>query len=310
MILTCPQCGSRFSLKAELLAPNGRKVRCASCKHTWHQLPDPAELGETLPADTDEDIEADFAKLEEQAIQQKEDFIGEDIPKALRPDSRSAAGADDDSGKRSYARRRMIVGGVLGVVAILLPAAIVLILAQNTLVRVWPASYALYDALGVANPVDGEGLVFEKTSASLKKADDGTILLVVEGQIINLKSEDRRVPMIEASLRDGAGESISRWMIAPPEDIVPAEGAMPFTAETEFEHDKAVSVNLRFMAGSAVSKTVLEDGGNSPVPHADDTAHPTGHEEASESPAHGDAPLHQESQPAHTPNSDHHSDHH
>lgn len=43
MILTCPACGTRYVVKDGAIPQDGRQVRCASCKHRWHQDPDPAE---------------------------------------------------------------------------------------------------------------------------------------------------------------------------------------------------------------------------------------------------------------------------
>lgn len=37
MIITCPQCDSRFVVPSTLFASGGRKVKCASCKHVWYQ---------------------------------------------------------------------------------------------------------------------------------------------------------------------------------------------------------------------------------------------------------------------------------
>ena len=45
MILTCPSCGTQYAVKDGAIPPQGRQVRCASCKHSWHQDPEggPAE---------------------------------------------------------------------------------------------------------------------------------------------------------------------------------------------------------------------------------------------------------------------------
>lgn len=37
MILTCPACATQYRLKDGAIPPEGRTVRCASCKHKWHQ---------------------------------------------------------------------------------------------------------------------------------------------------------------------------------------------------------------------------------------------------------------------------------
>jgi predicted Zn finger-like uncharacterized protein len=37
MILTCPNCAARYQVDPAKFQPDGRKVRCAKCGHTWHQ---------------------------------------------------------------------------------------------------------------------------------------------------------------------------------------------------------------------------------------------------------------------------------
>ena len=41
MILTCPSCGTQYVVKDGAIPPEGRQVRCAACKHSWHQDPMP-----------------------------------------------------------------------------------------------------------------------------------------------------------------------------------------------------------------------------------------------------------------------------
>jgi predicted Zn finger-like uncharacterized protein len=45
MILTCPSCGTQYVVKDGAIPPEGRQVRCAACKHSWHQQPEGAEAG-------------------------------------------------------------------------------------------------------------------------------------------------------------------------------------------------------------------------------------------------------------------------
>ena len=52
MILTCPNCGTQYVVKDGAIPPQGRQVRCASCKHSWHQ--DPEDVAESeVTADSD-----------------------------------------------------------------------------------------------------------------------------------------------------------------------------------------------------------------------------------------------------------------
>lgn len=43
MILTCPNCGTQYVVKDDAIPPQGRQVRCAACKHSWHEGPTTAE---------------------------------------------------------------------------------------------------------------------------------------------------------------------------------------------------------------------------------------------------------------------------
>ena len=43
MILTYPTCGTHYVVKYGAIPPQGRQVRCSSCKHSWHQDPELSE---------------------------------------------------------------------------------------------------------------------------------------------------------------------------------------------------------------------------------------------------------------------------
>ena len=63
MILICPACGTQYVVKEGAIPPAGRKVRCASCKHSWHQDPEPADPPPAAVADDEETI-AEAALIE------------------------------------------------------------------------------------------------------------------------------------------------------------------------------------------------------------------------------------------------------
>ena len=51
MILTCPDCGTQYVVKDGAIPPEGRQVRCAACKHSWHQGPGPSESAADVEAE-------------------------------------------------------------------------------------------------------------------------------------------------------------------------------------------------------------------------------------------------------------------
>ena len=53
MILTCPACDTKYVVKDDAIPPGGRQVRCASCKHSWHQDPEAVAAEPVTAADVD-----------------------------------------------------------------------------------------------------------------------------------------------------------------------------------------------------------------------------------------------------------------
>ncbi|HEV8407816.1 MAG TPA: zinc-ribbon domain-containing protein [Sphingomicrobium sp.] len=67
MILTCPSCGTQYVVKDGAIAPGGRQVRCASCKHSWHQNPE--DSGEIAASPEAEENAVAHSSLEEAATE-------------------------------------------------------------------------------------------------------------------------------------------------------------------------------------------------------------------------------------------------
>lgn len=50
MILTCPECTTTYSIPDGTVRPEGRKVKCQKCAHTWIATPEPDPASATTPA--------------------------------------------------------------------------------------------------------------------------------------------------------------------------------------------------------------------------------------------------------------------
>src|SRR5690349_24939830 len=66
MILTCPNCGTQYVVKDGTIPPEGRQVRCAACKHSWHQEPEEMAAAEVAPEPALETTEAEEIGDDEQ----------------------------------------------------------------------------------------------------------------------------------------------------------------------------------------------------------------------------------------------------
>jgi predicted Zn finger-like uncharacterized protein len=76
MILTCPACDTKYVVKDDAIPAGGRQVRCASCKHSWHQEPEGAvveaeSVAINFEAHAEEEVaEAPLAEAPQQAVEE------------------------------------------------------------------------------------------------------------------------------------------------------------------------------------------------------------------------------------------------
>ena len=92
MILTCPACDTKYVVKEDAIPPQGRQVRCASCKHSWHQDPEltlaePAsdgiiDLGGPPPPGSSEEPAAEVPA----DAQAEDEIAGEPQPQPVEPE--------------------------------------------------------------------------------------------------------------------------------------------------------------------------------------------------------------------------------
>ena len=109
MILTCPECSTKYVVKDGAIPPGGRQVRCASCKHSWHQDPEasadaPSEnqsIAEAAMIDPSSGPEAEQRAFEEAAIRDEVAGVADDPDVAAAasehgPESEPAAPPERD----------------------------------------------------------------------------------------------------------------------------------------------------------------------------------------------------------------------
>jgi predicted Zn finger-like uncharacterized protein len=225
MILTCPQCATRYLLPAHTLAPDGRRVKCSSCHEIWHQLPDISEM-ETAK-------EGSF----------------EEIPQGVRPlpDGANLPILQEEELPPPDPRGRVF--GFAAAAAVFFVIFGGLLMLQGPVVKKWPFSKSFYAMLGHHFPVPGEGLGFDAIAAAAEPDSAGEKISIT-GKILNPTANPEEVPMIEAQMLSETGEVLDRWVIRPPAPTVVAQGDLSFSTDYLIATPGAAhSINLQFIPG-------------------------------------------------------------
>ena len=262
MILTCPSCGTHYVVKDGAIPPEGRQVRCASCKHSWHQDAPAMELtdevqasGEAEPADDEESIvEATVIEprsgpeLEERAYEEAmidEDADAESMTETApvapiaepAPEAAPAAASDWDAPPQAEAADedfspfaapdetapRRSRGPLLTVLIIAIIVAAAVAAFWFFAPTQWKERVGLGN--GGASP-----LALVTTHMDRQQLESGNELLTVTGRVINPTSREQDVPPLQAQLRTKAGKVVYSWVIAPPARTLAAGASASFNS--------------------------------------------------------------------------------
>ena len=234
MILTCPECATRYFVPDETLGASGRTVRCTHCKTSWHAEPEaPLELvvdeeqGAVAAAQPAYDLDVEPASPAE--------LPGEELPKLFRD--------------RVRTRRRLRKAATAGAVWGLLAAALVTLVAAAALFRVdvvqaWPNAASAYAAVGL--PVNATGLVLEHTQADQAFAQ-GKPALVVRGSIRNVRDAAVRTPALKITLLNKEGRQVKTQIAEPAEPLIPPGSERYFAVDVLDPPSTVTDVEVRFL---------------------------------------------------------------
>jgi predicted Zn finger-like uncharacterized protein len=235
MILTCPNCATRYTVKDAAMPPQGRTVRCKKCGHSWFATAPEAVSAVTfaeeampqlspagpLPA-PDAERKAAVADDEPAAVVTAE-AVATVAPEAtvspdnlasfgFRPETRPAAGSGKD-------RRLVVIAGW----ALLLLSILVLLWSayryREQVVGAWPRAASLYAWIGW--PVRTGNLILSDVQYG-RRVENHHALLVVSGSLRNLSGQSQPVPPLQVLLRDGSGKVLQRYLFAPPVRVLKA----------------------------------------------------------------------------------------
>lgn len=231
MILTCPDCATRYFVDDRRLGPIGRTVRCASCGATWRaQTEDEAPL--ELSASKEERVAA--SRIDEPLSFKPvdpQDLPAPELPKAFRAKQEQKRRV-----RRIAAAGAVWAGLALGFAALMFCAWVF----RVDVVRVFPRAAAAYALVRV----NATGLQFEGVDATPATDDAGAVL--VQGRLRNVVSERAAVPLIRITLLDKKGIRMKQRVIQVDQDWIAPGGTLPFQARLSDPRAGAADVDVSF----------------------------------------------------------------
>jgi len=183
MILTCPNCGTRYQMDRTYLAPPGAEVRCAKCLTVWfHEVSE-----KDVSPDEDHDETSVIANIEAASI----------------------AEAPVEATKQTANRTRPALVAGLGALTIFFGTFFWAAIAfRHEIATVWPQSERIYALVGLQ--VNAQGLAFEEITQEWL-TEDGANVLQISGRVVNVSERELTVPAIRVSLRDMEEREIYTW---------------------------------------------------------------------------------------------------
>lgn len=205
MILSCPSCHTRYVVPDSAIGPQGRSVRCASCKHSWFQPPAVLDLGDDRSSDT---VSIAPAAIPEPPPPPP--------PSASIPIPRDRYDEPPPAGPPFRARRNPARLWTLAAIAFALTLS-----GVAAAVYVWGLP-GWVEALGVTSATAEPDLLIELSeNQDHRTLADNTIYFAASGTIVNPTDREQKVPPMLAELRDAQGRIVYSWTIRPPIAMLP-----------------------------------------------------------------------------------------
>jgi len=270
MILTCPSCGTQYVVKEGAIPPDGRQVRCASCKHSWHQNPEEhAQASEPPP------VEEAAAETEDRAVEEAPDQAAapatdedESLAEATLIEPRSGPELEQrayeeavDEGEAAAAPQTSTIEREDEQTSVtdlprppeaeaqedefapfpdhedgpkqgspILAIAIVIVIIIAIAAAFWFLAPADLQARLGIRGAGTSPLALVTTHMDRQRLESGNELLTVTGRVINPTSREQQVPPLQAQLKTQAGKVVYTWTIAPPTHSLAAGASASFNS--------------------------------------------------------------------------------
>lgn len=279
MKIICPACSADYAIANDMLGPNGRKVKCATCSHVWRALPEPEE---EIVSQEDASFEAEETVSDEQAAidramaemeagddgseafpqttmraRREEDTDPFDVEEVVASGPVGAADVSVDPGVRRRVRLKGSGPSKFGIfmrmaLKVATPVAVAAglaglafaIPAREAVVRALPDTAKLYAMIGL--PVNVRGVEFSQFTAE-RSTVAGLSVLTIEGSVSNVV--DRSVPLgpLRLALMGGEGQELFVWRVQPTSDMLDPEQTIAIASELTAPPPNVNGVAVRFL---------------------------------------------------------------
>lgn len=203
MILECSECRTRYLVADTAIGPEGRTVRCASCKHSWFQ--EPAALDLTARADP----------VGEPPVREMPSPMVATASAVRGPVQQAEATDVPFRPRRNPARRQMVTAVAVGLVMLVGVGAML-----------FSGEPIIATELGIGQAISSP-LKIQQYPIDRRDLPTGSELFAVSGRIVNPSNTRQPVPNIRAELRDGPSDAsrvVFSWSITPPRrSLAPGE---------------------------------------------------------------------------------------
>ena len=279
MLVTCPNCSSRYQVPDMTLGMKGRTVRCSRCGNQWAQ-PFVAAQPEARPKRPEARMVTDPPRERRPEPVMVSTFQNDEpeddlLAAAMRQEeSGDASGEPDEDGGNPFdriaemmaeqppapipdmfatpsmerrPRRRgtlvLVILAILLVVAVLGGAAYFL---QDRLISRVPGAAKIFEETHLRHEVPGAGLEFQSVGAD-RTTQDGHEALVVRGVIANGTETTRDIPPMRLALYDGP-TMVQEKIADPPQPKIDAKGTVSFRITLDLPDPHATRFEVTFGA--------------------------------------------------------------
>src|SRR3569832_1814582 len=234
MILTCPECATRYFVEDQRLGAQGRTVRCASCGSAWRaHTEEPLELTLSAEEGAVAGEPLSFRPTEPKTPKTLAEVSAPELPKAIR------AKAQQQRKIREAAASGIIWAGMTCAFALMLGGAY---LFRIDVVKLYPKAAGAYAMAGVK--VNPTGLDNENIKAA--PAADGQAAVTITGVVRYEADHSASPPPLRDALLDKAGKRMATQIVRLPVNALAPGKAQAFSVSLPDPSNTANDVDVTF----------------------------------------------------------------